>query len=467
VKQKRDLWSAPSVLGLANKPCGTVLLALSGGADSRALLHVLSRQAQKDGFSIVTAHVNHGIRGSEAKRDADFCAALARSYGWEHLSLDADVPVLARERGRSLELEAREVRYDFFRRVMEERNIEVLATAHHADDNLETVLFRMCRGTGLHGLCGIPAVRSFAPGVLVRPLLGYSKREILQFCEREGLEYVTDSTNAEGDCSRNRLRLGVVPLLEREFPDLQERVWRMTRSLSLDQDYLMGEAERFLASHLRDGGVSAKALNDAHPAIRRRALSMLLPGALEAVHLEAVDGLIEKGVSGASVSLPGDVCACLQGDTLRIVPDLRLSERFEPFAFESGVVSLCDGGLTVCVKPYEKSEITENVHQKYTSVCIIKKEYADRAGELYFRPRRAGDALLRNGVRREVRRLYREAEVPVAIRELLPLLCRGDEILWAPFVGCCDGFGRQIAEDGDMILTVSVSVCRTAEKRGR
>ncbi len=444
---------------LAKKPCGgTVLLALSGGADSRALLHVLSNQARQEGFSILTAHVNHGIRGAEAERDAAFCEEISRSYGWEHLSLDVDVPELAKAHGRSLELEAREVRYDFFRRIMEERSIEILATAHHADDNLETVLFRMCRGTGLHGLCGIPAVRNFASGVLVRPLLGYSKRDILNFCEREKLDFVTDSTNAEGDCSRNRLRLGVVPTLEREFPDLQERVYRMTRSLSLDQDYLNGEAEAFLAAHLREGGVSADILRKTHPAIRRRALSMLLPGTLEAVHLEAVDALLEKGVSGSSISLPGDVCACLQGDTLRVVPDLRLSERFEPFALSYGCVSFCDGGLTVCVKPFEKNENTENVHQKYTSVCIIKKGYADESGEkLCFRPRRTGDVLLRNGIRREVRRLYREGGVPVAIRDSLPLLCQGDNILWAPFVGCCDGFGAKVAEAGDLILTVSVS----------
>jgi tRNA(Ile)-lysidine synthase len=304
--------------------------------------------------------------------------------------------------------------------------------------------------------------------VLVRPLLGYSKKDILKFCEREGLEFVTDSTNAEGDCSRNRLRLGAVPLLEGEFPDLQERVYRMTRSLSLDQDYLTGEAERFLASHLCDGGMSAKALRDAHPAIRRRALSMLLPRTLEAVHLEAVDALLEKGESGSSISLPGDTSACLQGDVLRIVPDLRLSDGFEPFDFDIGSASLCDGRLTVCIKSYEKTERTDNVHGEYTSVCMIKREVLDGTGEkLFFRPRRARDVLLRNGVRREVRRLYRESGVPVAIRDSLPLLCMGERVLWVPFVGAMDGFGEKIASAENLILTVSVSACRKAEQKGR
>lgn len=417
---------------------------------------------------MVTAHVHHGIRGEEADRDAAFCASLAARYGWEHLAHKADVPSLARAHGRSLELEAREVRYDFFRRVMEERGIAILATAHHADDNLETVLFRMARGTGLHGLCGIPSSRAFGNGVLVRPLLGYSRRDILDFCKREGLAYVTDSTNAVPDCSRNRLRLEVVPRLEGEFPDLQERIYRMTRALSLDQDYLTGEAKRFLDLHLRDGGISAEALRGAHPAIRRRALSMLLSGTPEAVHLEAVDALLEKGASGSSISLPADTSACLQGNVLRIVPDLRLADGFAPFDFEVGTASFCDGRLTVSVKPYEKTELTDNIHREYTSVCIIKKESLDGTGEtLCFRPRRAGDVLLRNGVRREVRRLYREAGVPVAIRDGLPLLCMGERVLWVPFVGAMDGFGEKIASAENLILTVSVSACRKAEQKGR
>ena len=469
MRQKRDLWSAPTPQSLAARPSDkTVLLALSGGADSRALLHVLSKQAQKMGFSILTAHVNHGIRGLEADRDAVFCEALAKDYGWEHLTHSADVPAQARAHGRSLELEAREVRYEFFSRVMEERGIEILVTAHHADDNLETVLFRMARGTGLHGLCGIPSSREFGGGVLVRPLLGFSRRDILRFCEREGLEFVTDSTNAAPDCSRNRLRLDVVPLLEREFPDLQERIYRMTRSLSIDQDYLTGEAERFLEAHLFEGGISAELLMELHPAIRRRVLSMLLPRTLEATHLEAVDALLRKGESGSSISLPGDTCACLQGDVLRIVPDLRLVDPLDAFSFAEGARSFCDGRLTVCIKPYENTEMTDNVHGEYTSVCIIKGGSLEGALEtMFFRPRRAGDALLRNGVRREVRRLYREAGGPVAIRDALPLLCMGDQILWAPFVGAADGFGERIAEAGDLILTVGVSAYRTTEQKGR
>ena len=146
---------------LAGLPPSTpVLLALSGGADSRALLHLLYTSAQADGFRLLLAHVNHGIRGEESLRDRAFCQSLAKQYGLELLLLDADVPALAAESRRGLEEEARSLRYDYFAARMREEGIPILVTAHHANDNLETLLFRLCRGTGLSGLGGIAPVRS-------------------------------------------------------------------------------------------------------------------------------------------------------------------------------------------------------------------------------------------------------------------------------------------------------------------
>lgn len=450
---------------LANLPSDkTVLLGLSGGADSRVLLHLLSAFARRDGFEMVVAHVNHGIRGDEAERDALFCQQLASEYGWEFLRLDTDVPTLAKQHRRSLELEAREVRYAFFEKIMKERKIEILVTAHHADDNLETVLFRICRGTGLHGLVGIPAVRKFSEGVLVRPLLPYSRREILAFCKEESLEFVTDSTNEKKGCSRNQIRLDVVPALEKFFESPQSSVYRMTRILEDDLDYLNREAEAFLQEHLRADGISAEVLQGAHPAIRRRVIGKMLPKTLETIHLTAIETLLEKGDSGASMSLPGDLCACLQNGRLLILSDLRLTASYERFPCEIGEVSLCDGKLTVSVKTYEKCKSEPNVHNAYTSSCIILK--GTGMDELYFRGRRSGDAMPRKGVRRQIRRLYREAGVPVAVRDALPLLCQGENVLWAPFVGYADGVAPSHVQAEDWVITVRVRILNEMEKEG-
>ena len=460
------LWKMQAPWELAGVDAGaSVLLALSGGADSRALLHVLSEQARRDGNTLTVAHVQHGIRGEEALRDAAFCQALAEQYGCEFLRLDADVPALARKNGRSLELEAREVRYAFFERVMNERKIPLLVTAHHGDDNLETVLFRMCRGTGLHGLCGIPAVRRFGVGVLVRPLLPYSRDEILDFCEQERLEYVTDSTNEKGDCSRNRIRLDVTPALKRHFSDVPRQIWRMSQTLAEDQAYLCEAAERFLNENRCGCGVSASALRNAPPPIRRRAIAMLAPKTLEAVHLAAAEELLEKGKSGGSVSISGNLCVCLQNGVLFVLPDLRRTGSFEAFTFCEGDASLCDGMLTVSAKKYEKSKSIENVHKLYTSSCIIiKGDFETEAQRLYFRPRREGDTVMRNGVRRQLRRLLREAGVPNALRDALPLLCDDEGVVWTPFVGFRDG-AEPSKEFNDVQNAYLVTVTVTCEER--
>lgn len=221
-----------------------ILVGFSGGADSTALLDRLSRLP---GYSVAAVHVNHGIRGEEAIRDREFCRGFCRDRGIPFFCLDADVPAMRRQ-GESLETAARRVRYGYFAAVMGEQDYPLLAVAHNADDNLETVLFRICRGTGLRGLCGIPPVRAFGSGYLVRPLLGVSREEILRYLGERELSYVTDSTNEETDAARNRLRLTVIPALRAATGDPVAGVTRMTRLLAADSRYLEAEATRLFSA---------------------------------------------------------------------------------------------------------------------------------------------------------------------------------------------------------------------------
>lgn len=221
-----------------------ILVGFSGGADSTALLDRLSRLP---GYSVAAVHVNHGIRGEEAIRDREFCRGFCRDRGIPFFCLDADVPAMRRQ-GESLETAARRVRYGYFAAVMGEQDYPLLAVAHNADDNLETVLFRLCRGTGLRGLCGIPPVRAFGSGYLVRPLLGVSREEILRYLGERELSYVTDSTNEETDAARNRLRLTVIPALRAATGDPVAGVTRMTRLLAADSRYLEAEATRLFSA---------------------------------------------------------------------------------------------------------------------------------------------------------------------------------------------------------------------------
>ena len=221
--QKGKLIDPRKLAGLSsNVP---VLLAFSGGADSMALLDMMQKEYPT--APILLAHVNHGIRGEEALRDRAFCENVAKERGIEIAILDADVPALAKEKGQSIEEAAREVRYAFFAELMEKRNIPLLLTAHHADDHLETVLFRIARGTGLSGLCGIAPIRPFGAGDLARPLLGFTKQEILQYCKENVLSFVTDSTNADTAYARNRIRADILPIMEELYTDASHRAVRM------------------------------------------------------------------------------------------------------------------------------------------------------------------------------------------------------------------------------------------------
>ena len=185
---------------------------------------------------------------------------------------------------------------------------------------------------------------------------------------------------------------------------------------------------------------------------------MLLPRSLEAVHVEAVERLLESDSAGAWVSLPGDHCACLQGGVLLVLPVLEKKEEYS-IPFKEGRFSLCDGKLTVSVKAVEKYEKQANVHNTYTSSCIIVKENASTGG-LSFRSKRGGETLLRNGVNRQLRRLYREAGVPTVWREALPVLCDGEGVLWAPYVGCRDGAVADMNGENTECYAVTVQVAR-------
>ncbi len=427
------------------EPDAPVLLAFSGGADSVALLDMLVKEYPN--APILLAHVNHGIRGEEALRDRTFCEAIAKERGLEIAILDADVPTLAKERGQSLEEAAREVRYAFFADLMKERNIPLLVTAHHADDHLETILFRLARGTGLSGLSGITPIRPFATGHLVRPLLGFSKADILIYCEEQALDFVTDSTNADTTYARNRIRAEVVPVLESLYADVSHRTVRMSAELAEDDAYLREVAEQLLVKNTTADGISIKALREAHHAIRRRALQMWFEeernASLEAVHLQALFNLVESGDKTARVALPTEVSAyCTARGRLSLTKTKPQPVGEYTLPLTIGETKIPNTEISICVTPIEKPAKLEKSEE---NILILMGEWKDLQQTLTWRNRREGDLILRGKMHRQLRRLWAEKGIPTEWRRALPLLCRGEEIVWAPFVGTADDFVEKIA----------------------
>ncbi len=425
------------------------LLALSGGADSVCLFHLL----RENGISFAAAHVNHGIRGAEADRDEEFCRLLAGKYGIEFCLLGADVPAIAKERGESLEEAARNVRYSFFERVMREKDIPVLLTAHNADDNAETLLLALTRGTSPSGACGIPRERQLAFGRVVRPILSLSKAEIIEYCRAGGYDFVTDSTNSDTSYARNRIRRNVIPELTEINPRVLSAISRFLEEQRADAEYLDSLAEDFIEKY----GLDCARLSSLSRSIACRVLriSAYRAGAKpEAVHIFEMLDAVRAGVG--SVPLPGGVIFSVKDGRIEYSPECRIPKRDRAVYPEYARIALCEGENALpCGKIFLVSgELTNDFAQVY-NLSISAHINIDRIkGQLSARPRREGDSILIGGRHRSVKKLISEklSSLSLEARRALPVICDGEEIVWIPFLQVSD-FYR--AENDCKLLTVA------------
>lgn len=259
---------------------GRILCAVSGGADSMCLLHLLHSR----GGDVVAAHFEHGIRGEESQRDAAFVENWCRERGIPCVTGHGDVPAYAREKGMSLEEAARALRYRFLEETAAELHCDYIATAHNGDDNVETVLLNLTRGTGALGLSGIPPRR----GKIIRPLLGVSRREIEEYLEENAVPHVEDSSNQSDDYSRNRIRHRVTPVLRELNPGLNEAVGRTARLLAQDEDCLGGLARDFIDRFYDGESLPTEELLALHGAVASRVVRRLCRGSLSMEQVEAV-----------------------------------------------------------------------------------------------------------------------------------------------------------------------------------
>lgn len=251
--------------------CERVTVALSGGADSVTLLHSLKTLQGELGTELSACHVNHNLRGEESDGDEAYVRRLCSELEVPLRVFSVDVAG-STAKHQSTEERARELRYQAFEEMSRELGSKV-ATAHNACDNAETVLLNMLRGTGLKGLCGIPPVRDY----LIRPLIFCTRDEIEGYCRENGLEYVTDSTNASTAYTRNKIRLELMPKLLEINPSLYEGIGRMTYALSRDSRFLEDMAKDALAdAKLGDGVYSSERLSGLPDPILHRAVSLML-----------------------------------------------------------------------------------------------------------------------------------------------------------------------------------------------
>jgi tRNA(Ile)-lysidine synthase len=382
-----------------------------------------------------------------------------------------NVPQLAKERGISPEMAGRQARYQFFARLMQQYDIPLLATAHHADDNLETVLLRLTGGSAATGLSGIAPMQPFVSGSLVRPLLQATRQEILTYCEQHGLDYVTDSTNADTAYLRNRVRAELTPALQHLTPHPQRQLLRSCAMLREDDQYLYSQARQALAAaKTPQGSLLLSVLQQTPlPLLRRLLLSEIYEHAtsdcrVQSAHVDALLHLVTCRHGRAD--LPAGLCAIADGQTLTLAPAASTPPlpAFEPLPLQQGCFPFPERGFTLTVTrlgadaplPDSVHKISKNPQNVYNTFIRDTLSFDTIVQDAYFRPRAAGDLLLLRGMHRKVRKLQNQAGIPPALRHRLPVLCDERGILWVPFVGVRDDFPVVPPESAEYLLTLSV-----------
>lgn len=416
-----------------------ILVGYSGGADSTALLHMLCRFRDVYGTPIYAAHIHHGIRGEEADRDEQFCREFAKKCDVPLFVHHADVPKLSQEWGESVEATARRVRYDFFHAVMKQEGIPLLATAHNADDNLETILFHLARGSGLGGMCGIPQSRLCENGTLIRPLLGVTRKEILSYCETHDLSFVVDSTNLDTDYTRNQIRSEILPALTRINESAVENAVRVANTLREDHLCLESMTEMFL-EEMREGyALETEKICGAPAAIVHRALRRLYEeishgGSLNHTHILSLCRLASNGVPHSSLSLPGNIVAVINGAYLEFRPyeeKKEISPYFLPIS--EGKTRLSQINCEIVMGTSQKEK---NI---YKNSILLSIDSATINGMLIARNRLPGDRILCGGMHKSVKKMLCDKKIPRDLRDRLPILCDDDGILAVPLVAQRDG----------------------------
>lgn len=371
------------------QPGDTVICAVSGGADSVALLFALYLLREKLQIRLEAAHFNHGLRGEESQRDEAFVRSLCDRY---------DIPlhvgsgqVVSGKKG--LEAAARDARYAFFRTLPGK-----IATAHTADDNAETVLMHLVRGTGLKGLGAIAPVRDN----LIRPMLLVTRQQVLEFLREYHLSYVEDSSNGTDDFLRNRLRHHVMPLLKQENPCLAQNLSRMAMRLRQDEEAL---SPGVLGEEL-----NVEALRQLHPARRSRVLAAFLEQSgvrePEGEHIALAQSLVDSSNPSARASFPGGVILYRRYGVLTAAKDApQLPE----------TVLSCPGEVTVGAYRITAEEAHEIINKdNIFTVCV--------SGPITVRCRRSGDEIRLPGGSKKLKKLFVDRKIPQTRRMSIPVL---------------------------------------------
>ncbi len=409
-------------------PDCAVVIGLSGGADSVALLHVMCRLREEGVCAdLMAVHINHGLRGAESDRDEQFVRALCAEWHIPLFVHRADIAAMAAQTGKGVEEVGREVRYAFFEQTAAQYATCRIATAHHADDSAETLLLHLCRGSGLRGATGIPAMR----GKIIRPLISCSREEIETYCREHELSFVVDSTNTDETYARNRIRHAVMPQLRAINPQVTTALERFMEQARQADTFL----ETLTAEALKNACVASNAydrdtLLSLPEPLRSRAL-YALAGTAETRHIQLLLHALEEG--SGTVVIP-------TGKRLVVTPTrLKVGDNTPTYPFFSFSVTVGErydiGEVSYRVQVLKRAEYEQklNICKKLFQYAV---DYDTIKGDLVLRRRKDGDTFRPAGRKcgKSLKKLFNETKTES--RDTVALLCDEAGILLVTGVAC-------------------------------
>ena len=388
-----------------------VCVAVSGGVDSTALLHYLKNREKECGYLLSAVHCEHGIRGEESLRDLRFVQSFCERLDVPLFVFACDCPKKAEMEKLSLETAARNFRKEIFFGLVQEGKADYIATAHHALDEAETVLFRLARGTALSGVAGMRE----QDGYILRPFLRWTKEEVLAYANEKNLEYCVDSTNLQTDATRNKLRLQVLPALCEAVDGAVENLVSFAQKAAAD-DELLYELSAELLSKDQDGYLVK--FCDKLPLFYRACLTACKRLGLSRdytfAHLQAAADL-QKNERGASVCLPCGIVAEKRLDGIAFY--IAKAEEFEPISQPCAFTEKgFDGGR------YAVSVATTPPTEEKNEWKTLRIDGDKVPKTAQFRFRREGDELLSFGGRKTLKKFFNEKKIPTKERAYLPLI---------------------------------------------
>ncbi len=449
-----------------------IVVGFSGGADSVCLLLVMEELKKYYDISFCGVHVEHGIRGEESLKDAEFAKTFCNKRQIPFFVYHVDAPAKAANEGCSLEEAARDLRYQCFAAAREAFGGNKVAVAHHGDDNAETMLFHLIRGTGIRGMAGISPKR----GEIIRPLLCVTREEIEAYIKDAGADYCTDSTNADITYSRNRIRNCVLPELRKINPRATEHMTSLSRQVTSLYEYVSREAWRAGKDGLanaRDGEVS---LHKAHvaamdPVLQREFLHQVLGIAagskkdIGEIHVEELTRLFYSN-TGKMCNLPYGLLATVGYDQVVISKYMGNEDHKEDGIIgektSREMISLDDilsqsvtlsEGLTISAKILDFDGDCEKIPEKTYTKWF---DYDRINGTVFLRKRRIGDYLIINqqGNQKKLKEYFIHEKIPRQLREQIWLLAEDAHIIWA--IGHRISEGYKVTSKTKRILEVQV-----------